>query len=129
MIPKVLRLAVAGALISLVWAAALAEQATFTVGTASASRPESDRSSRGPRRLRRGARNPRRRGPRREAGAVLALVAGAHGTEYASIVAIEKLIERLDPAEVSGRSSSLRSSTFPLSSRRFPTSTPWTART
>ena len=35
-------------------------------------------------------------------GPVLALVAGAHGTEYASIVAIEKLIERLDPAEVSG---------------------------
>ncbi len=35
-------------------------------------------------------------------GPVLALVAGAHGTEYASIVAIEKLIEKLDPAEVSG---------------------------
>ncbi len=35
-------------------------------------------------------------------GPVLALVSGAHGTEYASIVAIEKLIERLDPAEVSG---------------------------
>src|SRR5262249_39572445 len=35
-------------------------------------------------------------------GPVLALVAGAHGTEYASIVAVEKLIERLDPAEVSG---------------------------
>jgi predicted deacylase len=35
-------------------------------------------------------------------GPVLALVAGAHGTEYASIIAIEKLIERLDPAEVSG---------------------------
>ena len=35
-------------------------------------------------------------------GPVLALVAGAHGTEYASIVAVEKLIERLDPAQVSG---------------------------
>lgn len=35
-------------------------------------------------------------------GPVLALVAGAHGTEYASIVAVEKLIDRLDPAEVSG---------------------------
>jgi predicted deacylase len=35
-------------------------------------------------------------------GPVLALVAGAHGTEYASIIAIEKLIENLDPAEVSG---------------------------
>ena len=35
-------------------------------------------------------------------GKVLALVSGAHGTEYASIIAIEKLIERLDPAEVTG---------------------------
>jgi uncharacterized protein len=35
-------------------------------------------------------------------GPVLALVAGAHGTEYASIIAIEKLIEELDPAQLSG---------------------------
>jgi uncharacterized protein len=35
-------------------------------------------------------------------GKVLALVSGAHGTEYASIIAIEKLIERLDPAQISG---------------------------
>ena len=35
-------------------------------------------------------------------GPVLALVAGAHGTEYASIIAVEKLIEKLDPVEVSG---------------------------
>jgi predicted deacylase len=35
-------------------------------------------------------------------GPVLALVAGAHGTEYASIVALEELIENLDPAEISG---------------------------
>lgn len=35
-------------------------------------------------------------------GPVLALVAGAHGTEYASIIALEKLIEKLSPAEVSG---------------------------
>jgi predicted deacylase len=35
-------------------------------------------------------------------GPVLALVSGAHGTEYASIIAVEKLIERLDPAEISG---------------------------
>jgi predicted deacylase len=39
-------------------------------------------------------------GPR--PGPVLALVAGAHGTEYASIIAIEKLIETIDPAQVSG---------------------------
>ncbi len=35
-------------------------------------------------------------------GPVLALVSGAHGTEYASIVALEKLIPKLDPAELSG---------------------------
>ena len=35
-------------------------------------------------------------------GPVLALVSGAHGTEYASIIALEKLIGRLDPAEISG---------------------------
>jgi len=35
-------------------------------------------------------------------GPVLALVAGAHGTEYTSILALEKLISMLDPAEISG---------------------------
>lgn len=35
-------------------------------------------------------------------GKVLALVSGAHGTEYVSIIAIEKLIAKLDPAEVTG---------------------------
>ena len=35
-------------------------------------------------------------------GPVLALVAGAHGTEYASILAVERLIQVLDPAEISG---------------------------
>jgi predicted deacylase len=35
-------------------------------------------------------------------GPVLALVSGAHGTEYASIIALEKVIERLDPASLSG---------------------------
>ena len=35
-------------------------------------------------------------------GPVLALVSGAHGTEYVSIVALEKLINLLDPAEISG---------------------------
>ncbi len=37
-----------------------------------------------------------------KAGPVLALVSGAHGTEYASIIALEKLIPTLDPAELSG---------------------------
>jgi len=35
-------------------------------------------------------------------GKVLALVSGAHGTEYVSIIAIEKLIAQLDPAQVTG---------------------------
>ena len=36
-------------------------------------------------------------------GPVLALVTGAHGTEYVSIIAVEKLIGELDPAEISGK--------------------------
>jgi hypothetical protein len=35
-------------------------------------------------------------------GPVLALVSGAHGTEYASIIALERLIATLNPAEISG---------------------------
>jgi len=35
-------------------------------------------------------------------GPVMALVAGAHGTEYASIIALEKLIAQIDPTELSG---------------------------
>jgi predicted deacylase len=35
-------------------------------------------------------------------GPALALVSGAHGTEYASIIALEKLIALIDPAEISG---------------------------
>jgi predicted deacylase len=35
-------------------------------------------------------------------GPVLALVSGAHGTEYASIIALEKVIQMLDPTQVSG---------------------------
>lgn len=35
-------------------------------------------------------------------GPTLALVAGSHGTEYASIVALEKLAESIDPAQLSG---------------------------
>jgi uncharacterized protein len=35
-------------------------------------------------------------------GKVIALVSGAHGTEYVSIIAIEKLIAKLDPAQVTG---------------------------
>src|ERR1700688_3145509 len=35
-------------------------------------------------------------------GPVLALVTGAHGTEYVSVIAVEKLIVDLDPATISG---------------------------
>src|ERR1039457_6783625 len=35
-------------------------------------------------------------------GPTLALVAGSHGTEYASILALQKLAESVDPAGVSG---------------------------
>jgi uncharacterized protein len=35
-------------------------------------------------------------------GPVLALVSGAHGTEYTSIIAIEKLINLLDPSQIVG---------------------------
>ena len=35
-------------------------------------------------------------------GPVIALVSGAHGTEYASIIALEKLLPALSPAQISG---------------------------
>lgn len=35
-------------------------------------------------------------------GPTLALVSGAHGTEYASIVALENLIQSIDPQDISG---------------------------
>ena len=35
-------------------------------------------------------------------GPVIAIVAGAHGTEYSSILAVERLIQALDPAQISG---------------------------
>src|SRR5436190_19776421 len=35
-------------------------------------------------------------------GPVLAIVSGAHGTEYASIIAVEQLIDAVDPAQLSG---------------------------
>jgi predicted deacylase len=35
-------------------------------------------------------------------GPVLALVSGSHGTEYASVIALEKLIQRIDPGQVAG---------------------------
>jgi predicted deacylase len=82
---------------------ASAQQANFTVGTATAAPGQKvtgyievpagvDPGTRIPVVVVRGA----------KPGRVLALVSGAHGTEYVSIIAVEKLISRLDPAEISG---------------------------
>jgi hypothetical protein len=79
------------------------ERATFTVGTATAARgqkatgvidvpPGSDAGLSIPVAVFHGARP----------GPVLALVSGAHGTEYASIIALEKLIGVLKTADMSG---------------------------
>ena len=78
-------------------------QNNFTVGTASAASGQtamgflevpagSDAATSIPVAIIRGARP----------GPVLALVSGAHGTEYASIIALEKVIQSLDPAQISG---------------------------
>ena len=37
-----------------------------------------------------------------KAGPTLAIVSGAHGTEYTSIIAVERLIQTLDPRDISG---------------------------
>ena len=37
-----------------------------------------------------------------KAGPVLALVAGSHGTEYASVIALERVITTLDPGQLTG---------------------------
>jgi predicted deacylase len=83
--------------------AAFAQQSQFSVGTASAAPgqkatgylevpPGADPGTMIPVVVVRGARP----------GPILALVSGAHGTEYASIIALEKLIAALDPAQISG---------------------------
>jgi predicted deacylase len=53
-------------------------------------------------------------------GPVLALVAGSHGTEYASIVALEKLIQSLDPAKISGTVIILPLVNIPSFERKVP---------
>ncbi|HMG36245.1 MAG TPA: M14 family metallopeptidase [Blastocatellia bacterium] len=84
--------------------AALAQnRETFTVGTATATRGQkatgtidvpagSDAGTRIPVAVIHGVRP----------GPVLALVSGAHGTEYTSIIALEQIIAVLDPAQLSG---------------------------
>src|SRR6266550_6751448 len=91
--------------LALILTATLSAQnrATFTVGTATATRGQkatgtievpagSDAALSIPVAVFHGA----------KPGPVLALVSGAHGTEYASIIALEKLIALLNPAEISG---------------------------
>jgi predicted deacylase len=79
------------------------DRATFTVGTATARRGQKvtgviavpagvDAATSIPVAIIHGA----------KPGPVLALVSGAHGTEYASIIALEKLIALLNPSEISG---------------------------
>ena len=83
--------------------AAAQERATFSVGTATARRGQKvsgvievprgvDAATGIPVAVVHGA----------KPGPVLALVSGAHGTEYTSIIALEKLIGLLNPAEISG---------------------------
>ena len=79
------------------------QRATFTVGTATATRgqkatgvievpPGSDGGLSIPVAVFHGA----------KPGPVLALVSGSHGTEYASIIALEKILSLINPTELSG---------------------------
>src|SRR5438309_9905105 len=98
------RLVTAAAILAVVFVSAIAQdRATFTVGTAAAARGQkatgtievpagSDAALSIPVAVFHGA----------KPGPVLALVAGAHGTEYSSIISLEKLIGLLNPAEISG---------------------------
>jgi uncharacterized protein len=99
------RLITAAALVALVFVSFTAAQdrKTFTVGTATAARGQkatgtievpagSDAALSIPVAVVHGA----------KPGPVLALVAGSHGTEYTSIIALEKLITTLNASEISG---------------------------
>lgn len=84
------------------WPAA-AQDAVFRVGTASAPRGEIGRGTidvpagvDGPLAIPVAVVNGTSPGP------VLAIVSGAHGTEYASIIAVERLIQQLDPKRLTG---------------------------
>jgi predicted deacylase len=88
---------------ALLCASASAQQPPFTVGTATAAAGQRangwievsagvDAATRIPVIVLRGA----------KPGPVLALAAGSHGTEYASILALERLATELDPAAISG---------------------------
>jgi hypothetical protein len=53
-------------------------------------------------------------------GPVLALVSGLHGTEYASIIALEKLIQSLDPVQISGTVIALPLVNLPSFEQKIP---------
>ena len=91
------------AMVASIASSARAQQSSFSVGTATAEAGQkgtgtidvpagSDAATQIPVVIVRGS----------KPGPTLALVSGAHGTEYASIVALEGLIGSLDPAQVSG---------------------------
>jgi predicted deacylase len=97
------RIAVIALLLLLAGLTSAQERATFTVGSATAARGHkatgmievpagSDAALSIPVAVFHGA----------KPGPVLALVSGAHGTEYASIIALEQMIGMLNPAEISG---------------------------
>jgi predicted deacylase len=96
-------LLVSAATVALLPFLALAQRASFTVGTATAAAGQKangyievpagvDAATNIPVVVVNGA----------KPGPVLALVTGAHGTEYVSIIAVEKLIGELDPTQLSG---------------------------
>lgn len=98
-----MRLAHLGLLVSLFTLVAHGRQSSFTVGSATAAPGETatgyidvpagvDAALEIPVAVVRGA----------KPGPVLAIVAGSHGTEYASIIAVERLIQHLDAKELSG---------------------------
>src|SRR5215471_10544526 len=85
------------------WVHAIAQQSSFTVGTATAAAGQKatgyievpagvDAATSIPVVVVQGSKS----------GPVLALLSGAHGTEYASVIALEKLIPMLDPTQISG---------------------------
>lgn len=100
---RLCRLALAAALLVALLSLSVRAQSKFTVGTASAAPGEkgtgylqvpagADPATNIPVTIINGA----------KPGKILALVSGAHGTEYASIIALEKLIPAIDPAQLSG---------------------------
>jgi uncharacterized protein len=93
----------AGAALLLMPALAFAQHASFTVGTATAAPGQKAQGYIGvPAGVDAGTNIPVVMVNGAKPGPVLALVTGAHGTEYVSIIAVEKLIGELDPAEISG---------------------------